>query len=543
MGHHRSFKLRRRAGFTPHSRLFRLSLGAALVAISVLLILSAHTLADTTSLIGVPLPTPASTLPGLPTLPSASLLPAVSPTPSSAPASQNSAGQTHGPSGYSSLDLAAIGNNPALLQALNTALKNPEKLQPPSLKHLVLGTNDGANASAASDGGGVWILVTAISLVLLWVIVAIGQLLTRADHRASLLRLKRGTLILLGLVTGGAILTGSEITSAADTRLAANPGALQTAVQTTNVKSGTVSLDIVSPRHATVNAQAELGKLAGVEQSVLRSRARLDADQNKIQQLSAGAPPASVSDVAPVRNAVPPSNADQLRSALQDAAGAQNAYQQALQNEYEYFVGVVQDPARRTALLEALQTQSTAGNLSAAEYDLQVVATQVAQEQAIAQSEQQAVGSGSGEFLTPPETGAIAQPFGPTNFTLEPPLEYRGVFYPHFHTGIDIVSALDTPIGAAAPGVVILTGQSKDGNGNYVGYGQYVVIQHADGYRTLYAHLDKILVKAGQVVGAGQTIGLEGSTGWSTGPHLHFEVRLGNELLDPLPFLTGAQKI
>jgi murein DD-endopeptidase MepM/ murein hydrolase activator NlpD len=65
-----------------------------------------------------------------------------------------------------------------------------------------------------------------------------------------------------------------------------------------------------------------------------------------------------------------------------------------------------------------------------------------------------------------------------------------------------------------------------------------LLIGHPDGLATLYGHLDRVLVTEGMVVRQGQVIGLEGSTGWSTGPHVHFEVRYGQEFLDPLPLLT-----
>jgi murein DD-endopeptidase MepM/ murein hydrolase activator NlpD len=138
-----------------------------------------------------------------------------------------------------------------------------------------------------------------------------------------------------------------------------------------------------------------------------------------------------------------------------------------------------------------------------------------------------------------PEIAAVSQPFGPTDFSLEPPLSYNGTFYPHFHTGLDLAGPLDTPIHAAADGIVLLAAASVDSTGKLVGYGNYVVIAHPDGFVTLYGHLDSIAVKAGQVVHQGEIVGLEGSTGWSTGPHVHFEIRHDGQFLDPAPFLSG----
>lgn len=93
----------------------------------------------------------------------------------------------------------------------------------------------------------------------------------------------------------------------------------------------------------------------------------------------------------------------------------------------------------------------------------------------------------------------------------------------HGHNGVDIAASLNTPILAAAAGDVII---SKP-NGWNGGYGTYVVIKHANGSQTLYGHLNQTLVSQGDKVTKGQTIGKMGSTGQSTGVHLHFEVRGG----------------
>lgn len=89
----------------------------------------------------------------------------------------------------------------------------------------------------------------------------------------------------------------------------------------------------------------------------------------------------------------------------------------------------------------------------------------------------------------------------------------------------------------AAAGVVALAGAETDGQGHLVGFGNHAVIAHGRGMITLYGHLDKILVKAGQAVHAGDPIGLEGSTGNSTGAHGHFEVRVDGVPADPRAYL------
>jgi len=109
--------------------------------------------------------------------------------------------------------------------------------------------------------------------------------------------------------------------------------------------------------------------------------------------------------------------------------------------------------------------------------------------------------------------------------------------FPHFHTGIDLAVPLGTPVFAAADGVVALARPMTDSSGNLVGYGNYIVVQHDTGLKTLYGHLLAIGVKEGDVVKRGQLIGLVGSTGNSTGPHTHFEVRIDNSPVNPMQML------
>lgn len=100
-----------------------------------------------------------------------------------------------------------------------------------------------------------------------------------------------------------------------------------------------------------------------------------------------------------------------------------------------------------------------------------------------------------------------------------------------YHKGIDIANSSQPDILAADSGKVVTAGWSP------VGYGNYVVIDHGNGYRTLYAHLQTIYVVAGQTVARGSKIGKMGSTGRSTGPHCHFEVILNGVYINPLNVL------
>lgn len=101
-----------------------------------------------------------------------------------------------------------------------------------------------------------------------------------------------------------------------------------------------------------------------------------------------------------------------------------------------------------------------------------------------------------------------------------------------FHPGIDIAPPFGTPIHAAKAGVVIIAGWVS-------GYGNYVVIDHGGGLSTGYGHQSKLAVTQGQSVTQGQVIGYEGSTGMSTGPHVHFEVRINGSVRNPRGYLSG----
>ena len=101
-----------------------------------------------------------------------------------------------------------------------------------------------------------------------------------------------------------------------------------------------------------------------------------------------------------------------------------------------------------------------------------------------------------------------------------------------FHPGIDIAASYGTPIEASKSGVVVYAGY--DG-----GYGNYVCIDHGGGLSTCYAHQSQIAVSDGESVGQGQVIGYEGSTGDSTGPHVHFEVRINGATQNPRDYLSG----
>jgi murein DD-endopeptidase MepM/ murein hydrolase activator NlpD len=100
-----------------------------------------------------------------------------------------------------------------------------------------------------------------------------------------------------------------------------------------------------------------------------------------------------------------------------------------------------------------------------------------------------------------------------------------------FHSAIDVAAPMGTPVAASRSGTVIYAGWSNRG------YGNLIKIQHAGGAETWYAHNSKILVSVGQYVKQGEIISRVGTTGLSTGPHLHFELHEGGKAIDPLSYL------
>jgi murein DD-endopeptidase MepM/ murein hydrolase activator NlpD len=104
---------------------------------------------------------------------------------------------------------------------------------------------------------------------------------------------------------------------------------------------------------------------------------------------------------------------------------------------------------------------------------------------------------------------------------------------PEQHDGIDIGAAFGTPVASPAPGTVVAATASPD-------YGRYVMLDHGNGIRSLYGHLQKIEVKLGERVETGAVLGQSGATGRTTGPHLHYELRVDGKAVDPRRFLWDS---
>lgn len=131
------------------------------------------------------------------------------------------------------------------------------------------------------------------------------------------------------------------------------------------------------------------------------------------------------------------------------------------------------------------------------------------------------------EYNIAPVSGSITSPFG---WRTDPITGSS-----RFHGGIDIATPMNRPVYTPQAGYVMFSG-------NYRGYGNVVVINHGNSLFTLYGHNAQLLVKAGDTVCRGQAISQVGSTGRSTGPHLHFEVHYNQQYLNPLTYLAYCQQ-
>ncbi len=144
--------------------------------------------------------------------------------------------------------------------------------------------------------------------------------------------------------------------------------------------------------------------------------------------------------------------------------------------------------------------------------------------------EEAGVKTNSGKSIIVHGTGMLAYPSdaptsSPFGWRMHPILGYR-----RFHAGLDFAASYGSTIRAADSGTVIFAGW-------YGGYGRAVIINHGHGMTTLYGHTSELYVSEGQTVQRGQAIGAVGSSGFSTGPHLHFEVRRDGTPVDPMGFL------
>jgi murein DD-endopeptidase MepM/ murein hydrolase activator NlpD len=219
------------------------------------------------------------------------------------------------------------------------------------------------------------------------------------------------------------------------------------------------------------------------------------------------------------------------------ALGVQRAQVAALLRQQKAVIAEMQGTQASLAAALSYQTQletQLAGQYAQLEAQRVVINQQVASLARKYQRAAEAAGGGTGQFEWPMPTcghGCISQGFGCNSYWFE---QYDpNCPYPHrIHTGIDIAGPWGTPIIAADTGVIYMFP-------GYYGYGNYIIIIHGHGYSTLYGHLSSFArgLHSGQIIARGSLIAYEGSTGNSTGPHLHFEIRVNDTPRDPCTWL------
>ena len=240
--------------------------------------------------------------------------------------------------------------------------------------------------------------------------------------------------------------------------------------------------------HITRERQAKVHEVSTLQGQLERQRTTMAADQAKAD--------AAASTARALRDQLV-SARDQLGPAEAQAA-AQAAAEQTTLKQIQ---GSLSDDKVEIASLQAASDAITAALQARGGVSVAAAAGGLA---------------GPGQCQARPVPGAVTSPFGP-----------RGS---GFHPGVDMHALMGDPIHACRGGVVVSAGWKG-------GYGNAVVIDHGGGMATLYGHQSRLGVTAGQTVSAGDVIGYIGSTGFSTGPHLHFEVRINGKPINPAPYL------
>ncbi len=251
----------------------------------------------------------------------------------------------------------------------------------------------------------------------------------------------------------------------------------------------------VTDTRDVVRVQQVIDRVVGTESEVLADIIRL---QTVLEAKQASAEALTV-EAAAAKNLADLAAADAVRAA---------------ERAERTFAQVAVDQSQRESVLDRLESDQASHLQLVA--DLEAESTKLAKE--LAASQWRAGAPGPGQLVWPVD-GRPGSQFG---YRTHPIFRTR-----RLHTGVDIGAGTGTTIVAAAEGKVISSGWRG-------GYGQAVVIDHGGGLSTLYAHQSRLIARAGQIVSAGQKIGEVGSTGYSTGPHLHFEVRVNGEPRDPM---------
>jgi murein DD-endopeptidase MepM/ murein hydrolase activator NlpD len=291
-------------------------------------------------------------------------------------------------------------------------------------------------------------------------------------------------------------------------------------------------------RAATQTDRANLEALDAAERRVEAERARLQEEQERLEGMLAEQEEL-LEEVTRLRESRALAAADaraeveRMRAEQDDLEGEQAALEELIREK--------QEEARRQAEAEA--ARQAAAEREAAERE---AAEAAAAERARQQSQQASSGSSSGgggssgggsssggssggggqTTTSAPSSSGFAWPL------CAPVTSEYGPRWGRMHRGIDQGASTGTPIGASKAGTVIYSGWQG-------GYGNLVLVDHHDGVVTAYAHMSRIGVSNGQSVSQGQSLGAVGSTGNSTGPHLHFETRVNGSAVNPRQYLSG----
>ncbi len=203
---------------------------------------------------------------------------------------------------------------------------------------------------------------------------------------------------------------------------------------------------------------------------------------------------------------------------------------EALKAAAEKYEAQMDAIADQIAKKEAAYKEAVAAEEAAKRKAAEEAAKRKAEEEARAAAAKEKESTGSTKPSAPSSAGFIWPSYCHTITCYYGPRIHPVTGKPSFHNGIDLGAQYGTPIVAAKSGTVTFAGM----NG---GYGYSVTINHGDGFSTLYGHMSRYIVSSGDYVTQGQTIGYIGSTGWSTGPHLHFTIFYGGSSVNPLRYL------
>ncbi len=362
---------------------------------------------------------------------------------------------------------------------------------------------------------------------------------TEAEKQVIALRTEQGQQSLAALT---AQLTAAEEQFAAQaTDLTQQIDSIQAAMRQASVRTAATALPLQQTASKLQQSQAQQGSAVKTaqqqeeeaKQAMAQAQTDISSIGSTIKQLQEEAERKRVQAEADRKRQQEEAEQARRRQAAETERARLQAQEAARQQEAARIAQLEAQRSRDRAAQAAAQAQAQAAAAAqVAAAQAQAVADRTrAQANASIQEQQPAPVSHSVNVsLIRPINGGITQGFGPSSMWSEPSVTWGNVFYYHFHTGVDYGAAWGSPIAAAGDGTVLMTQW-------YGGYGNCIIIDHNGRITTLYGHLNGYAVRQGQYVRQGQTIGYVGSTGNSTGPHLHFEVRRDQQFQNPLPYI------